>query len=465
MAKVDGAVGVGRAVVEDVGGPAGAGLPQLVIEAQRGPASQPKRLILRQIRLHREGGLRQRQGRLQLRRWGHLCSLGLDQILFKSDENCSSLVYLAQPWFSFGAEGKGFAGNGICAKTIRLRFLRAEADPSGRVRRPILKRPFRVFTGRMMTPAGRISHFFDIDLTTNGKGRLSYMGVRSSAEYEFWKRGDEQSAGQNPESGVMDAATNPEALTHNGRISLVSGRPLSPDQRVNPGQRGTPQQGAIPERRGTTRDPKEGATEPAANMANDVLTTPESHSATSAMEIHGLDAFLGKAFEEKSVWANLWESIQDVFFPKKLPPLELTSTPIPVPDRLAVKYNPWAVGTATFVNGAILLLVLFLGARAVVKVITKPRQVTNIDVGDINLSRAQVRPDCRWRWRRRVSRHRRPHQGQAAQARQGARNSAHGADPRKAQARSSVRQSWFSRTSSCLITPRCRISASPTRPT
>jgi len=121
-------------------------------------------------------------------------------------------------------------------------------------------------------------------------------------------------------------------------------------------------------------------------MANNVLTTPASHSATSAVEIHGLDAFLGKAFEEKSVWANLWASIQDIFFPKKLPPLQLTSTPIPLPDRLAVKYNPWAVGTATFVNGAILLLVLFLGARAVVKVITKPRQVTNIDVGDINLS-------------------------------------------------------------------------------
>jgi len=118
-------------------------------------------------------------------------------------------------------------------------------------------------------------------------------------------------------------------------------------------------------------------------MANDVLTQPESHSGIEGL---GLDAFLGKAFEEKSVWANLWESIQDVFFPKKLPPLELTSTPIPVPDRLAVKYNPWAVGTATVVNGAILLLVLFLGARAVVKVITKPRQVTNIDVGDLNLS-------------------------------------------------------------------------------
>ena len=65
---------------------------------------------------------------------------------------------------------------------------------------------------------------------------------------------------------------------------------------------------------------------------------------------HELDAFLGKAFEEKPIWADLWESIRDVFFPVKLPPLELTSTPIPVPDRMAVKPNPWAIGISTTIN-------------------------------------------------------------------------------------------------------------------
>ena len=59
---------------------------------------------------------------------------------------------------------------------------------------------------------------------------------------------------------------------------------------------------------------------------------------------HELDAFLGKAFEEKPIWVGLWESIRDVFFPVKLPPLQLTSKPIPVPDRMAVKPNPWAIG-------------------------------------------------------------------------------------------------------------------------
>ena len=55
---------------------------------------------------------------------------------------------------------------------------------------------------------------------------------------------------------------------------------------------------------------------------------------------HELEAFLGKAFEEKPLWIGLYESIHDRFFPPHLPPLELTSTPIPVPDRMAVKTNP-----------------------------------------------------------------------------------------------------------------------------
>lgn len=117
-------------------------------------------------------------------------------------------------------------------------------------------------------------------------------------------------------------------------------------------------------------------------MANDVLNTPETRSGAPTVEGHELDAFLGKAFDEKSVWSGLWENIQDAFFPKKLPPLELTSTPIPVPDRLAVKYNPWAVGSATFINGVILLLVLYLGARVVINKIMPPKlNSTNIDVG------------------------------------------------------------------------------------
>src|SRR5580698_1326608 len=99
---------------------------------------------------------------------------------------------------------------------------------------------------------------------------------------------------------------------------------------------------------------------------------------------HELDAFLGKAFEEKPVWVGLWESVRDVFFPVKLPPLELTSKPIPVPDRMAVKANPWAIGFSTSINVLILLALLFLGVKTYIdhKAATN---VTPIDVGNFDL--------------------------------------------------------------------------------
>jgi TonB family protein len=97
---------------------------------------------------------------------------------------------------------------------------------------------------------------------------------------------------------------------------------------------------------------------------------------------HEFDGFLGKAFEEKPIWTGLYESIRDVFFPVKLPPLELTSTPIPVPDRMAVKPNPWAIGIASAVNVGILLVLIFFVGRVIIKAVTKPKDdATNIDVG------------------------------------------------------------------------------------
>ena len=50
--------------------------------------------------------------------------------------------------------------------------------------------------------------------------------------------------------------------------------------------------------------------------------------------------------QEEGVLASLCESLRDVFFPVKLPPLVLESKPIPVLDRMATKQNPWATATA-----------------------------------------------------------------------------------------------------------------------
>jgi periplasmic protein TonB len=122
-----------------------------------------------------------------------------------------------------------------------------------------------------------------------------------------------------------------------------------------------------------------------ANMANDVLIQPdpETKDDLPSMEGHELDAFLGKAFEERPIWKDLYENIHDVFFPPKLPPLILTSKPIPVPDRMAVKANPWAVGTSSFINLGILALAIWLGLTFIHPV-TKPAvTLTNVDVSDI----------------------------------------------------------------------------------
>ncbi|HUX44051.1 MAG TPA: energy transducer TonB [Terracidiphilus sp.] len=118
-------------------------------------------------------------------------------------------------------------------------------------------------------------------------------------------------------------------------------------------------------------------------MANDVLIQPDRdlEAAPASTGGHELDAFLGKAFEEKPIWVGLYESIRDVFFPPQLPPLELTSTPIPVPDLMAVKPNPWAVGIATAFNIAVLLIAIWLGIKTVQNIVKPPTEATNIDVG------------------------------------------------------------------------------------
>lgn len=137
-------------------------------------------------------------------------------------------------------------------------------------------------------------------------------------------------------------------------------------------------------------EPPEGrgaATGPEANMGNDVLIQPETKTEAAAPVTggHELDAFLGKAFEDKPIWVGLYESIRDVFFPPKLPPLELTSTPIPVPDRMAVKPNPWAIGISTTLNLLILAIAIWLGIKAVVKIVKPQLKATDIDVGTLTL--------------------------------------------------------------------------------
>jgi len=119
-------------------------------------------------------------------------------------------------------------------------------------------------------------------------------------------------------------------------------------------------------------------------MENEPSMSNTESQAAALTGGHEFDGFLGKAFEEKPIWTGLYESIRDVFFPVKLPPLELTSKPIPVPDRMAVKPNPWAIGISSSLNILILLALLFFGVKKIIEVTQKP-SVTPIDISDMNL--------------------------------------------------------------------------------
>lgn len=141
-----------------------------------------------------------------------------------------------------------------------------------------------------------------------------------------------------------------------------------------------------------TRAPE--AREPAANMANDLLiqSDTESQAATAIKDGAELDLTFGVPVEEAPIWANLYESIRDVFFPPQLPPLKLTSTPIPVPDRMAVKPNPWAFGIATTVNVAIVIFLLFIGVKTYINnKATLNLTATDIDVGEYKAPKAATR--------------------------------------------------------------------------
>jgi len=117
------------------------------------------------------------------------------------------------------------------------------------------------------------------------------------------------------------------------------------------------------------------------------MTRPEpSRRDTAAAAQNGdFNLFPGYALEEKPLFVGLYESIRDAFFPPHLPPLELTSKPIPILDRMANKTNPWAVGTSTVVNGGILAMVLILGIHTAIKNGPPSHFGSHIDLGDLTI--------------------------------------------------------------------------------
>ena len=111
-------------------------------------------------------------------------------------------------------------------------------------------------------------------------------------------------------------------------------------------------------------------------MANQVLLPPELDPGDKPIE----PTFLS-GVEYEPAWKTLAGSIHDLLYPKKLPPLELTSKPIAVTDPMAVKRNPKSSAISFGVHVLIMLAIFaaFLLGRAKMKA-KKNLQVTAIDV-------------------------------------------------------------------------------------
>jgi protein TonB len=109
-------------------------------------------------------------------------------------------------------------------------------------------------------------------------------------------------------------------------------------------------------------------------MANQVLRPPELDQNDQPDE----PAFL-KGVEYEPAWKSLADGLLDLFYPRKLPPLQLTSKPIAVIDRMAVKRSPASSAISITIHVLIILAIIaaFLFGRAKYK---KKEQVTNIDV-------------------------------------------------------------------------------------
>lgn len=99
-------------------------------------------------------------------------------------------------------------------------------------------------------------------------------------------------------------------------------------------------------------------------MANSLLIPPDTES-TQGAQLHAGVAPHWTEMKEEGVFSSLWNSLRDVFFPVKLPPLQLESKPIPVIDRMAVKRDPKSTAIAVVLHVLVILLIGYLLAKHV----------------------------------------------------------------------------------------------------
>jgi len=117
-------------------------------------------------------------------------------------------------------------------------------------------------------------------------------------------------------------------------------------------------------------------------MANLLVTPPEVDPGHEVKLPHlEKDLHLGGedlADAEQGVFASLFSSIEDVFFPKKLPPLVLESQPVAVVDRMAVKRDPTSTAIAFVLHVVVIGLLVFLVAKTGIKFAAPKQEVVEV---------------------------------------------------------------------------------------
>jgi len=118
-------------------------------------------------------------------------------------------------------------------------------------------------------------------------------------------------------------------------------------------------------------------------MSNNVLLPPETSGSKAEITLRPIESVhlsSNLVETEEGLFHSLIGSVRDVFFPKKLPPLVLESTPIPVIDRMAVKRDPTATIISTVLNVTVMLIVLWFAAHQIVNAVTKkPVEISIVD--------------------------------------------------------------------------------------
>jgi TonB family protein len=100
---------------------------------------------------------------------------------------------------------------------------------------------------------------------------------------------------------------------------------------------------------------------------------------TARLQLVRKPVFVAEPVPNQSVFGSLWANLRDLIFPRKLPPLELTSTPVFVPDRMAVKRSPASTAVAFLLHAAILALIILFALEAHHAIVHQAK-VTHIDI-------------------------------------------------------------------------------------